>query len=216
MKIHWNLTHGEAGIGFHPKRDADPAALLSDGATLAPFCLASWALDRLAASARRLRFEPLEPQTETGVAQDADSCPEIGAGTMFGALARATSGAVSAFLDEPVDFDELALQRYRVSKPGQPFAIGPHRDHKVCRTVVAVWLIYGESGFHVCDRRDGSGARPIAAGPGDLILLRGYGFRGATERPLHFVGALREERLSFGLRVTGGADPMAFGKGGRP
>lgn len=217
-KIHWNTCHRERRIGFHPKRGGDPAALVRDGAMLAPFCLDAWHLASLEAAARRSRFEPALAQTETGVTQDIDSCGCFGEGSIFAELARATSGALSAFLGERVAFDEMSLQRYRVSKPGQRYAIGPHRDHKVCRAVVAVWLIYGESGFHLCDRRDGSGARSIEAAPGDLILMRGYGLRGSTERPLHFVGPLLEERLTFGLRVTDGQDPMAFSlvKGGRP
>ena len=101
----------------------------------------------------------------------------------------------------PLCFNDLSLQKYPVSNPNRQYAISPHVDHKNCINLVAVIVLKGSASFCVCKDRSGAEPLEIPARPGDLILMRGFGF-GGQDRPFHFVGPVSEERLTFGLRQT--------------
>jgi hypothetical protein len=93
-------------------------------------------------------------------------------------------------------FNEAALQRY----PAGSLGLSPHRDGKRYRVLIAILVISGEGTFAVCDDRAGTNPHPIAAAPGDCILLRAPGFRGIEKRPFHYVSDVTKERLVLTLR----------------
>lgn len=100
--------------------------------------------------------------------------------------------------EEHVHFDEMRAQKYRVGSEG----VTPHRDFIDARRLIAILPIQGAARFGLCDDRAGTNAREIGNRPGDLILMRGYGFLGSKKRPFHFVDRVTEERISLGFRVT--------------
>src|SRR6185436_4505750 len=102
----------------------------------------------------------------------------------------------------PIAFNDFSLQKYPCSAPEQKYAISPHLDHKRCINLIVVYLLKGKAPFCVCRDRAGNGAEEIKASPGDAILMRGSGFDGNLLRPFHYIGAVSEERLTFGMRQT--------------
>lgn len=163
-------------------------------------------LHDLNVEANSLPMGPTEAQTETGVTQDFTVCNQFQPDSLFCRLADETQDALTKALGvhhvlcTPVIFDDYALQKYPVSAPAQRFAISPHLDYKSTINIVAVYLLRGMGAFCICNDREGNGAVEIPARPGSLILMRATGFNRSSWRPFHFVGPVREERLSFGLR----------------
>ena len=99
-------------------------------------------------------------------------------------------------ISEPLCFNEMVAQRYLVGTAG----IGPHRDESFYINVVAIIVLEGEGRFCICENNDGGGATPIPNSPGSLLLMRGYGFCGSQQRPIHFVDRIETQRTTVGLR----------------
>ena len=96
----------------------------------------------------------------------------------------------------PLRFDDMIVQRYRVGALG----ITPHRDHLSYINLGCLFTIAGEARFCLCADRTGHDAREIDAAPGRVIFLRAPELYGKKNRPFHFVGRIRAERYSLGLR----------------
>lgn len=109
-------------------------------------------------------------------------------------------GALAAADSTPFEgrlvFNDLMLQRYTVGELG----ITAHRDRTAYRNLVCLFVLSGKGRFYVCGDRSGANAREVRHGPGDVLLMRAPGFLGSSERPFHFVRAIREPRYVFGLR----------------
>lgn len=92
--------------------------------------------------------------------------------------------------------NDLIIQRYQAGCAG----ITPHRDHIRYQGLVSLFVLGGEGDFYLCKDRSGSGARHLPAPPGSLILMRGAGFAGLSERPFHMLKDIKSYRVSLGLR----------------
>lgn len=108
----------------------------------------------------------------------------------------------------PVDglaFELPNLQKYEYIVTDSKFAIPPHVDYKACVEVIAVLLLEGGSQLYVAKDRECNGERFIYAQPLDIILMRGYGFQGLEERPIHYIKKIEEGRVrvSLGFRMLG-------------
>ena len=93
-------------------------------------------------------------------------------------------------------FNDLMLQVY---EPGE-VGITPHVDRTSYRNLICLFVLEGRGRFGICEDRSGRGARIIAHEPGDVVLMRGPGFRGSDYRPFHFLDRITERRYVFGLR----------------
>lgn len=148
--------------------------------------------------------------TETGVEQNFSSTQLQYPRGMFRDIAYHLAAVVEGslksyrFFLEPLAFNDFSLQRYPVSDSGQSYGISPHRDHVHAINLIAVLLLQGESAFYLCKDRSGSDSQLIKAPVGSVILMRGYRFgesRGKKfDRPIHYVGRVTQERLSFTMR----------------
>jgi len=96
----------------------------------------------------------------------------------------------------PFRFNDLIVQRY---EPGA-LGITPHRDHRRYEGLIAVIPLSGAARFLLCANRSGDAAREVPAPPGSLVLMRGAGFAGRSDRPFHMVRDIGRRRLSLGLR----------------
>lgn len=155
---------------------------------------------------RRLVFKQREQQTATGVLQNFSGCDQFELHSPFLALARETEQMLNQvfgyMVSIPITLNDYSLQSYPVSSPEEKYAISPHRDHKNCINLIAVFVLKGIAPFCICADRTGSRAKEVYSRPGDLILMRGTGFLESEIRPYHFVGRVTTERLTFGLRQT--------------
>ncbi len=180
--------------------------LLGRGAVALP-SLTPKEYETLCAEARALPLSPAMKVTQTGVVQNFSSCddlPEDGGLARLMSLAEIYIGdqLLNKYhvIDSPLVFNEGVVQVYQKAVPGQEYSISPHRDHKECINVVAVFVLEGEAPFCVCKDRQGTDTVVISNRPGDLVLMRGYGFKGLP-RPFHFVGNVTEgTRISLGMR----------------
>ena len=66
--------------------------------------------------------------------------------------------------------------------------------------VVAILVLSGDGEFCVCQNRTGEGAVEVPARPGDLVLMRAPGLRGAGPRPFHLLRNVTRYRRTVGLR----------------
>ena len=147
---------------------------------------------------------------ENRVFQDFDVCfpaPRIGA---FDDLAAGlesglfTAGAALAEnpFENPVKFDDFAIQRYPAGSRG----IGIHRDGKRYKHIVVIITLAGQSRLFSTASRTGETRQRIDDRPGRLVLLSADGFAGRYDedaRPLHGVDCVRTSRLSIGFRSFG-------------
>lgn len=104
----------------------------------------------------------------------------------------------------PVDglsFELPNLQRYEYIETDSHFAIPPHVDYKACVEVIAVLLLEGDSQFYVAEDRECNGERYVNAMPLDIILMRGYGFQGIDNRPVHYIKKIQEGESENLFRV---------------
>lgn len=163
--------------------------------------------DRILEDVRELPYRQARPIVGEGeriVRQDFDICMSIPEAhplqTLLGSVGEALEVALSSIrprpLAHPLRFNDLVVQRYKRGSSG----ISPHRDHARYVDLVALMPIGGDGRFYVCKSRDGAGAREVAAGPGDLILMRAPGLYGRTDRPFHGLRDISAERYSVGLR----------------
>ena len=153
-----------------------------------------------------LAFRPAKPvvgEGERAVHQDFDICLSIPRAHRLWALAQAVERLVAAAfatMDAPpldsFPINDLVLQRYPPAARG----ITPHRDHMRYVGLVVIVQLSGDGRFGLCEERSGAGARPLAAGPGDAILMRAPGFAGRRDRPFHFLDGITHERYSAGMR----------------
>jgi len=93
-----------------------------------------------------------------------------------------------------LEFDDLYFTHYPVS----PMGVGPHRDTN-CKNLVIVLVLTGTSNFCICKEKDLSGTSVIPCRAGQLMIMRAREFVG-LEAPLHYVGAIQEPMLQFGMR----------------
>ncbi len=99
-------------------------------------------------------------------------------------------------LSEPLTFTELVAQRYQPC----PVGISAHRDGASFINLIAILVLEGQGRFCICDDREGSNPVSLRNEPGDLILMRGPGFRGSDIQPFHFVDKVETRRTTFSLR----------------
>jgi len=169
--------------------------------------LGAEAIDALVAESQNLRYRPARPVIGSGdkrVWQDCEvSCAVPGDGALA-ACAAALEGVLTEALgllgppalSEGFAVNDLIVQRYPRGSGG----ITPHRDHIAYRGLISVITLTGRCRFAVCSDRSGSDARAVAAPPGWLVLMRGPGLYGRTDRPFHFVDRFETPRISVGLR----------------
>jgi hypothetical protein len=100
-------------------------------------------------------------------------------------------------------YESPNMQVYTYNDGSEEYAIPPHRDFKASVGVVALLLVSGPSLF--CVWKESGELLEIEAVAGDVVLLRGYGYRGMTARPLHAVKKIPEGefRVSMGFRMIG-------------
>ena len=147
---------------------------------------------------------PVVGAGERIVRQDFEDCTEIPETSPLRSLAESLERLMVDSLDRLASsplalrlrFNDLIVQRYRAGSSG----ISPHRDHVRYVGLVLVVVLAGDGRFCVCEDRSGTGARAVAAGPGDGILMRAPGFAENRDRPFHFLADVTEPRYSFGLR----------------
>ena len=120
-------------------------------------------------------------------------------------LVAAALGAMASPPLEALPLNDLVLQRYPPGARG----ITPHRDHVRYVGLVAIVQLSGDGRFGLCADRSGTGARVLAAGPGDGILMRAPDFGGAKDRPFHFLDGITVERYSLGMRYDRTREPEA-------
>lgn len=96
---------------------------------------------------------------------------------------------------------EARYMRYTGSRAG----LGAHLDGKCYRLLVFVFSLAGSACFTVLADGPEPGGELLVE-PGDLLILRAPGFRGAADgRRRHAVGPpLDHERISLTLRMVGG------------
>ncbi len=178
------------------------------GATVFPI-LRNAEIKTLLDEAGACMFTSRDGITETNVDQHFLGCDTFEKTSAFISLARKTEKMLQpifgTMIDVPIQFNDYSLQKYPISKPEHRFAISPHRDHKYCINVIAIYVLEGEAPFFISANKSAMNATEIKTKPGDLILMRGFQFLESPARPLHFLGKVTKERLSFGLRqVTEG------------
>jgi hypothetical protein len=192
---------------------ATPAALaraierLADEDAVSVPLLEAPARRRLTAATARLSFRPATPVIGAGanaVHQEFTLCMRIPRGSLFVAFAAALEQHMDAALASlaappvarPFRFNDLIVQRY---EPGA-LGITPHRDHRRYDGLIAVIPLSGAARFLLCADRSGDSPREVPAPPGSLVLMRGAGFAGRSDRPFHLVRDISRRRLSLGLR----------------
>jgi hypothetical protein len=104
----------------------------------------------------------------------------------------------SPVLSQPVNFNDLVVQRYSRHELG----ISAHRDNKNYINLIALIVLEGGGRFCFCKDRSGLDAVSMRNRPGDLLLMRGPGFMGEDIRPFHFVDRITERRTTFALRQS--------------
>ncbi len=190
-----------------PKRYPDDLKqLINLGACRVKDILSANELTSLLEEAKGLIFKQRQQITTTGVMQNFSGCDSFEKNSHFLSLAYDTAGMLNhlfaGMICKPIKFNDHSLQLYPVSKDGEEFAISPHKDHKNCINLIAVYVLKGKAPFCICPDRTGMNGMEIHSEPGDLILMRGTGFLDSEFRPFHFVGRVNEERITFGLRQT--------------
>lgn len=165
------------------------------------------AIAELRREATELTYRPARPvigQGDKRVWQDCEvsmAVPGDGPLAACGAaLQRAFEAALARLDPNPLTgafrINDLIAQRYPKGSGG----ITPHRDHIAYRGLISVITLSGNCRFAVCADRGGAAARAVPAPPGWLVLMRGPGLYGRTDRPFHFVDRFTEPRVSVGLR----------------
>jgi hypothetical protein len=147
---------------------------------------------------------PLVGAAGQEVRQDFELSVDIGRDDPLHRLARALTAATNtalallppALLPGGIDYNDLIVQRYRADSAG----ITPHRDHIRYVGLVALVTFAGTADLLLCADRAGSNPRAFPMAPGVLTLMRAPGFGGRSDRPFHCVAALKEPRVSLGLR----------------
>ena len=155
---------------------------------------------------------PVMGEGERAVYQDFDICLSTPQPHPLWQLTQAVERLVATALDamaspplEALPLNDLVLQRYPPGARG----ITPHRDHVRYVSLVVIVQLSGNGRFGLCADRSGAGARVLAAGPGDGILMRAPGFGGAKDRPFHFLDGITVERYSLGMRHDRTQEPEA-------
>lgn len=167
---------------------------------------------RLTAATAHLQFRPARPVVGEGanaVRQEFEICMPIPAGSVFHDAAAALEVLVNQALGclpaspitRPFRFNDAVVQRYERGALG----ITAHRDHRRYQGLIVVMPLSGAARFFVCADREGQAAREIPAPPGNIVLMRGPGYAGRTDRPFHFVRDIGRRRLSLGLRCDADA-----------
>lgn len=199
------------GHGFPVLADPDLLAaaiarLVREDAVSLPL-LPPEACTALVEEGRALTLRPARPVVGEGAAavyQDFELTMDIPPGSRFRGLAAALEDLIAAAsgridpppLDGPFRINDLVLQRYPAGGRG----ITPHRDHMRYAGLVAIVVLAGRGRFSVCANRAGDDAREIASLPGNLVLMRGPGLFGRSDRPFHMLSNVAVERWSFGMR----------------
>ena len=163
------------------------AACAAHGASVVSV-LDSSACRRLAAAAPELaawrRARAVVGEGERQVLQDfeltqhfPDRSPYRATAALIDAALAQSAGRLEPNpLPDGFHINDLVLQRYAPGSRG----ITPHRDHLRYRGLVALLIVAGDGRFCLCEDRRGAGARELAAGPGDLLLMRAPGLAGSS------------------------------------
>jgi hypothetical protein len=185
-------------------------SLMRIGAVAVPL-LTKGEVAQLNEEARTLSFVQRH-DAPSGVIQNFSAVDQFSDSSYFITVAGVVSGMLNrafskySLFPEPINFTDLSLQQYPVSAPDCHYAISPHRDSKSSINLVAVILLGGQAPFYICDGRDGENSRLIPVKVGEMILMRGHRFgeprKVELQRPMHYVGRVTQERLTFGLRQT--------------
>ncbi len=163
---------------------------------------------------REFKFTNSQAETTTGVVQNFSAFSNFKRRSIWKQLGSKISQSLrdgfeklgqSSLFQKPLALDDLTLQYYPQSKPGDHYALSAHRDQSGFINLVVVLLIHGPSTFYICKDREGTTPiepKEIPAVPGDLIVMRAGSFGDNLRRPCHYVGRIEnpEGRLSFALR----------------
>lgn len=213
-------AHAAPAAPFAPQLLADAAEISAAVARLEAEGAVSLALlgpedcAALLAAASDLSFREARPvvgEGERAVYQDFDICMDIPPESPFRDLARALDGLLDASLARldpppvarPFVLNDIVVQRYARGSGG----ITPHRDHVRYTGLVALVVLSGGGEFYIADDRAGSGARPVQAGAGRLVLMRAPGYAGRRDRPFHGLRGVVGPRVAVGLRHDSRAVP---------
>ncbi len=185
-------------------------SLMRIGAVAVPL-LTKGEVTRLNEEAKTFHFTQRH-DAPSGVVQNFSAVDQFSDSSYFITVAGVVSGMLNyifakySLFSEPINFTDLSLQRYPVSAPDCQYAISPHRDDNRSINLVAVILLGGQAPFYICDGRDGENSELIPVKIGEMILMRGQDFgkprKVDLKRPMHYVGRVTKERLTFGLRQT--------------
>jgi hypothetical protein len=203
-----------ASFRLGPKALAEGIGRLAEEDALSLPLLERDALRRLIGATTRLPFRPATPMIGEGaraVRQEFDLCmaipPRNPLHDFAASLGRLVDSALArldpAPLPRPFCFNDLIVQRY----PRGSLGITPHRDHIRYEGLVALITLSGAARFFLCADRAGREAREVPCPPGNLLLLRGPGFAGRSDRPFHFLREVTRPRLGLGLRHDVRAEP---------
>lgn len=96
----------------------------------------------------------------------------------------------------PLHFNEFNLQRYDKGSLG----VTPHKEGKSCLNLIAVFILKGDAKFAICRDRSGKDPEYFDTTPGNVILMRGVGFYGKNDQPMHVVTDVTSERIVFTMR----------------
>ncbi len=193
-----------------PNLDNVVLSLMRIGAVAVPL-LTKGEVAQLNKEARTLSFVQRH-DAPSGVIQNFSAVDQLNDSSYFITVAGVVSGMLNRvfakynLFSEPINFTDLSLQRYPVSESDCQYAISPHRDSKRSINLVVVILLGGQAPFYICDGRAGENSQLIPVNVGEMILMRGQDFgkprNVELKRPMHYVGRVTKERLTFGLRQT--------------
>lgn len=160
------------------------------------------AREAMVAEARALALDQAPP--EYGRARQRLFTKETFAeGSLFPKLRDRFQVTMRRFFDEvpdtfepPLAFNNVMVQRY----PAGEIGITPHRDGASVLNLIAIFVLEGDGDFSLCADYKGNGARIIPAPPGHVIIMKGPGFLGSREQPIHQIMNIRQERTVVILR----------------
>ncbi len=95
-------------------------------------------------------------------------------------------------------FNEPTIQMYKKGSLG----IETHKDFTCCRNLICVFILTGHGRFGITKERNKENPHLLDTHPGNVILLRAAGYRGAGQetRPFHFIDQITEDRIVLGFR----------------
>ncbi len=98
--------------------------------------------------------------------------------------------------ETPISFNDVAVQLYKAGSRG----ITPHLDDRKYINLICIFPLLGRGRFCICKDRKGENPVELDSSLGNVILMRGPGFRNSKQRPLHFISDIQGPRISLGIR----------------